>query len=95
MMLLAIDLLTEQAPAISLAFEPPEDSIMRRRPRNLRTDRLVSASSLVYSYVIAGGATPLACLLSYCLVFLRHGIPISEVAFSRVRGAPPCHPRHL
>jgi hypothetical protein len=24
MMLLAIDLLTEQAPAISLAFEPPE-----------------------------------------------------------------------
>lgn len=91
MMILAIDLLTEQAPAISLAFEPAEDSIMRRQPRNLRTNRLVSVASLLYSYVVAGVATSLTCLLSYCMVFLRHGILISQVAFSRQKGffAPP------
>lgn len=86
MMILAIDLLTEQAPAISLAFEPSEDSIMRRQPRNLKTNRLASVSSLVYSYLIAGLATSLTCFLSYCMVFLRHGIPISQVAFSRNKG---------
>lgn len=54
LMILAIDLLTEQGPAISLAYEKMESSVMDRPPRDLQRDRLVSASLLRYSYLIAG-----------------------------------------
>lgn len=49
LLILTIDLLTEQGPAISLAFEHPESLVMARKPRNAKTDRLVSAASLSYS----------------------------------------------
>jgi sodium/potassium-transporting ATPase subunit alpha len=34
LLLLTIDLMTELAPAISLAYETPENDIMDRKPRN-------------------------------------------------------------
>ena len=47
--ILTIDLLTEQGPAISLAFEHAEHAVMQRKPRNRLTDTLVSRSSIFYS----------------------------------------------
>lgn len=52
--ILSIDLLTELAPAISLAYEEKEADIMLQPPRNVKTDRLVSTPVLLYSYLIAG-----------------------------------------
>lgn len=49
LLLLTIDLMTELAPAISLAYEEPEADIMSRKPRNSKTDRLTNFSSLFYS----------------------------------------------
>ena len=49
LLLLTIDLMTELAPAISLAYEEPESDIMDRKPRNSKTDRLTNFSSLFYS----------------------------------------------
>jgi len=40
--LLSIDLATELAPAISLAYEEKEDGLMERPPRNQQTDKLFS-----------------------------------------------------
>lgn len=85
-MILTIDLLTEQGPAISLAYERSEAAVMTRPPRNLVTDRLVSAPSLVYSYIIAGTSNSLICMFAYFLVYTRRGIPLSKLAFSLDKG---------
>jgi sodium/potassium-transporting ATPase subunit alpha len=82
LMILTIDLLTEQGPAISLAYEAPESQIMQRPPRNLKTQRLVSGPSLFYSYVLAGGAEMLICMFAFFLVFIHNGIPIHRLTFS-------------
>lgn len=49
LLILTIDLLTEQGPAISLAFEQPEARVMLRPPRDVKRERLVSWPSLLYS----------------------------------------------
>jgi len=42
LLLLTINLITELAPAISLAYETPKSNIMKRKPRDARYDRLTS-----------------------------------------------------
>jgi sodium/potassium-transporting ATPase subunit alpha len=57
LLILTIDLITEQGPAISLAYEPAEALVMERPPRDLTRDRLVNGPLLRYSYLIAGTMT--------------------------------------
>ena len=95
LMILTIDLLTEQGPAISLAYELSEAAVMVRPPRNLVTDRLVSGPSLFYSYVVAGLGSSLVCMGCFFLVYTRAGIPLSQLAFSLDNGYfayPPFNP---
>ncbi len=40
--ILCIDLGTDMVPAISLAYEGPESDIMKRKPRKLKVDKLVT-----------------------------------------------------
>ena len=82
LLILTIDMLTEQGPAISLAFERAERAVMLAPPRRLHKDNLVTARSLLYSYVIAGFAEAAVCFFAYCLAFTRHGVSIHELAFS-------------
>ena len=79
LVLLTIDLISEQAPAISFAYEKSEDSIMLRPPRKMKTDRLVSRQIIVYSYVIAGVASSLSCIFAFLMVYVREGVPLSNV----------------
>lgn len=60
--ILSIDLGTELAPAISLAYEPAERDIMLRPPRNIKRDRLVSRNLLMYAYVVMGVIESIGCL---------------------------------
>ena len=53
-MILCIDLGTELAPSISLAYEAPEADVMSRRPRNSATDRLVTFN-LVFNAIFCSG----------------------------------------
>ena len=46
--ILCIDLGTDMVPAISLAYEPPEKDLMKRRPRNPNVDNLVPDRSKFY-----------------------------------------------
>jgi sodium/potassium-transporting ATPase subunit alpha len=82
LMILSIDLLTEQGPAISLVYEKPESDIMRRAPRNPKTDHLITKRTLFYSYVLAGLASSLICFMSYVLVFSHYGISLKDLLFS-------------
>jgi sodium/potassium-transporting ATPase subunit alpha len=54
LLILTIDLLTEQGPAISLAYEPAEALVMERPPRDIKRDRLINGPLLRYAYLTYG-----------------------------------------
>lgn len=64
LLILSIDLITEQGPAISLAYEPAEARVMDRPPRDNAKDRLVDGSLLRYSYLVYG-------LITVCSAYRR------------------------
>jgi sodium/potassium-transporting ATPase subunit alpha len=89
---LSVDLITEQGPAISLAYEPAEEGVLTRPPRNLKKDRLVTAAAVRYAYGVAGVSSSVVCLGTYFLVFAYHGITPTMLAWSTDRGqfqSPP------
>uniref|UniRef100_A0A7N4PMM9 ATPase Na+/K+ transporting subunit alpha 3 n=1 Tax=Sarcophilus harrisii TaxID=9305 RepID=A0A7N4PMM9_SARHA len=64
--ILCIDLGTDMVPAISLAYEAAESDIMKRQPRNPRTDKLVNERliSMAYGQIGKGlGSAPLGARL--------------------------------
>lgn len=75
LLVLVIDLITEQWPAISLAYEPSEAAVMQRPPRNLKRDRLVDSKLLRYAYLIVGIAEFLTCTMAFFLTTNYYGIP--------------------
>lgn len=79
LLLLCIDLGTELAPAISLAYEHPESNIMERPPRNTKKERLVTTKSLAYSYLQIGMIEFAACFATYATVFEYHDIPLRDL----------------
>ena len=52
--ILCIDLGTDLWPAISLAYEPAESDIMKRKPRDPRADNLVGARLIALAYLHIG-----------------------------------------
>lgn len=85
-MILSIDLLTEQGPAISLVYETPESDIMSRKPRNPLRDHLITRQTLVYSYAIAGFCSSMFCFMAYSLVFKHYGISLNHLVFAADKG---------
>jgi magnesium-transporting ATPase (P-type) len=81
--ILVVDLLTEQMPAASLAFEPPESSVMARPPRDIKACRLLDLPLCVYSYLVVGVAESLVCTLAFFTVFSWYGVPVEFVGFHR------------
>uniref|UniRef100_K3WV12 Cation-transporting P-type ATPase N-terminal domain-containing protein n=1 Tax=Globisporangium ultimum (strain ATCC 200006 / CBS 805.95 / DAOM BR144) TaxID=431595 RepID=K3WV12_GLOUD len=80
--ILSVDLATELEPAISLAYEEPENDIMSRPPRDMNRDRLMSMPLLQYVYMVAGMVNVCGCFLAYATVFWRNGISLSEMYMS-------------
>ena len=75
---LTIDLVTEQGPAIALAYEGPERDIMRVPPRNMKVRRLTD----YYHYLF----TDCCCLLfTYCccLLLLTHDMKTERLVTVR------------
>lgn len=71
--ILCIDLGTELAPAISLAYEKGEQNTMKRKPRNIKSDHLVTPALLANSYLMTGVLECVACFASFSIVLLRNG----------------------
>jgi sodium/potassium-transporting ATPase subunit alpha len=72
-LILCVDLGTELAPAISLAYERGESNTMTRKPRNVKKDHLVTPSLLANSYLMTGVIETLACFASFCIVLMTNG----------------------
>lgn len=76
LLILSIDLGTELAPAISLAYEPSERDIMKVPPRK-RSESMVNWTLLFYSYVIGGAMfVSTGCFIAYAWVFWLYGISL-------------------
>ncbi|GMT21342.1 hypothetical protein PFISCL1PPCAC_12639, partial [Pristionchus fissidentatus] len=71
--ILMIDLGTDLWPAISLAYEPAENDIMKRPPRDARYDRLVNHRLVVYAYLQIGSIQMCAGFCGYFANMSYHG----------------------
>ena len=71
--ILCIDLGTDMIPAITLAHEKAESDIMKRKPRNPHTDKLVGGQLLSHAYGQKGMMVVGAGFFTYFVVMAEHG----------------------
>ncbi len=77
-MILLVDLGTDLAPAVSLAYEEPEDAIMERPPRD-DTEHLVGAKLMVIAYGTIGLIETIAGFWAFFYVFSSYGFPLGDL----------------
>ncbi|CAL8316907.1 unnamed protein product [Gadus morhua 'NCC'] len=71
--ILCIDLGTDMVPAISLAYEAAESDIMKRQPRNPKTDKLVNERLISMAYGQIGMIQALAGFFTYFVILAENG----------------------
>ena len=72
-LILAVDLGTDMVPAISMAYETAEADIMKRPPRNAKTDRLVTKKLINLAYLQIGIMQAMAGFYVYMVVLNDYG----------------------
>jgi HAD ATPase, P-type, family IC len=77
--ILCVDLVTNLIPAISLAYEPPENDVMKHKPRNPMTDKLVNERLILMAYGQIGMIEAAAGLFSYFVIMAQNGFWISTL----------------
>lgn len=85
-LILAVDLGSDLAPAISFSYEPAELDIMKRRPRDPQRDRLVPVRLVVYSYLLLGVVQALGGFYTYFGIMFDYGFTPSGLR--NLAGAP-------
>ncbi|CAL4059849.1 unnamed protein product, partial [Meganyctiphanes norvegica] len=83
--ILCIDVVTSVVPTISLAYEEAESDIMKCKPRNLHTDKLVNARFLSLALIPIGMIQVLAGIFTYFLVMAENGFLPSDLFGIRER----------
>ncbi|CAG2117346.1 unnamed protein product [Medioppia subpectinata] len=81
---LLICLGTDMMPAIALGYEKAESDIMQLRPRNPKTDKLVTAQLLLRAYLLIGLIETSAGFFGYFLTFLHEGFEPTLLWQSRI-----------
>jgi sodium/potassium-transporting ATPase subunit alpha len=76
--ILLIDLGTDLAPAVSIAYEEPEESIMQIPPRK-DTDHMVGPQMMAVAYGTIGMFQTFAAFFAYCYVFYDYGFQVSDL----------------
>uniref|UniRef100_A0A8C7M767 Sodium/potassium-transporting ATPase subunit alpha n=1 Tax=Oncorhynchus kisutch TaxID=8019 RepID=A0A8C7M767_ONCKI len=82
--ILCIDLGTDMVPAISLAYEAAESDIMKRQPRNSKTDKLVNERLISIAYGQIGMIQALAGFFTYFVILAENGFLPSRLLGIRV-----------
>jgi sodium/potassium-transporting ATPase subunit alpha len=72
-LILAVDLGTDMVPAISMAYEGAEADIMKRPPRNSKTDRLVTKKLIHLAYLQIGIMQAMSGFYVYMVVLNDYG----------------------
>ncbi|EGG16113.1 P-type ATPase [Cavenderia fasciculata] len=81
-LILCIDLGTDLVPVISYSYEYPETDLMNRKPRNIKTDKLVSFKLAIFSYVWLGFVQCAAGFFNFFMMFRTHGISASDLFYT-------------
>lgn len=76
--ILFIDLGTDLAPAVALAYEEPEDAIMQQPPRPAHA-HLVGPQMMLVAYGTIGMLQNFAAFFAYCYVFYDYGFTIPDL----------------
>jgi sodium/potassium-transporting ATPase subunit alpha len=74
-LILAVDLGTDMIPAISMAFEGAESTIMQEPPRDQKKDRLVTRKLVVFAYLQIGVIQAAAGFFTWMVVLNDYGYP--------------------
>lgn len=82
--ILCIDLGTDVLPAISLAYERAESDIMKRRPRNVKSDNLVNSRLISFAYWQIGVMQAAAGFFVYAVIMMESGFWMSRLFNIRV-----------
>uniref|UniRef100_A0A8C5WTB4 Sodium/potassium-transporting ATPase subunit alpha n=1 Tax=Laticauda laticaudata TaxID=8630 RepID=A0A8C5WTB4_LATLA len=82
--ILCIDLGTDMVPAISLAYEQAESDIMKRQPRNPKTDKLVNERLISMAYGQIGMIQALGGFFTYFVILAENGFLPSSLLGIRV-----------
>ncbi|XP_041067805.1 sodium/potassium-transporting ATPase subunit alpha [Carcharodon carcharias] len=78
--ILCIDLGTDMVPAISLAYEQAESDIMKRQPRNPKTDKLVNERLISMAYGQIGMIQALGGFFTYFVILAENGfLPVDLI----------------
>ncbi|NXM49174.1 AT1A3 ATPase, partial [Gymnorhina tibicen] len=83
--ILCIDLGTDMVPAISLAYEAAESDIMKRQPRNPRSDKLVNERLISMAYGQIGMIQALGGFFTYFVILAENGFLPSCLVGIRLR----------
>ncbi|XP_057285315.1 sodium/potassium-transporting ATPase subunit alpha-3-like, partial [Pezoporus wallicus] len=83
--ILCIDLGTDMVPAISLAYEAAESDIMKRQPRNPRSDKLVNERLISMAYGQIGMIQALGGFFAYFVILAENGFLPSRLVGIRLR----------
>jgi magnesium-transporting ATPase (P-type) len=83
LLILIVDIITEQGPAVSLTFEKSESSVMLRPPRNRAIEKLADTPLILYSYFFIGLSESMVCILAFFTVFISQGIPSRYISYHR------------
>ncbi|TDL17671.1 sodium-potassium ATPase [Rickenella mellea] len=71
---------TDVLPGLSMCLEKPEFGLLKRKPRDVKKDRLVDWKLLLHAYGFVGVLESL-CAMSMSFWYLhRHGVPFSSLA---------------
>lgn len=73
-LILCIDLGTDIFPAIALAYEKPENDIMKRPPRNAKTEHLMNSRLVSYSTLQLGIMQSFAGFFAYLVIMSDYGL---------------------
>lgn len=77
--MIIICVLTDIAPALSLTYEKPEADLLKRKPRNIRKDRLADAKLLFHSYIYLGFPTTVMAMTMAFWYLDRNGVPFDSL----------------
>ncbi|KAG7529951.1 hypothetical protein FFLO_05307 [Filobasidium floriforme] len=86
--MILICVVTDVFAAVALCFEKPEVGLLTRKPRNVKTDRLVDWKLLLHAYGVLGVLESL-CAMSMAFWYLeRNGVPFKDIvaAYGGFRG---------
>ena len=89
-LVLCIDVGTDIMPNIFQSYETAERGILKKKPRNVKTDKLCTGRLFVYAYFFNGIIECMGCLLAYFVVMSDYGFrPINLFFFSFKEGIRP------